>query len=74
MEEVQDARFLHTIESGHPDKCGFIFCLQEEDSSINIGKDFTALAVEVSEGRHHEEIIDNESYELINVDMEGGLG
>ena len=26
--------------------------------------------MEVSEGHHHEEIIDNENYELMNVDME----
>ena len=31
------------------------------------------MEVEVSEGHHHEESIDNESYELVNFDMEGGL-
>ena len=29
--------------------------------------------MEVSEGHHHEESIDNESYGLVNVNMEGGL-
>ena len=29
--------------------------------------------MEVSEGNQHEERIDNERYELVNVDMEGGL-
>ena len=29
--------------------------------------------VEVSEGHNHEESIDNEIYELVNVDMEVGL-
>ena len=29
--------------------------------------------MEVSEGHCNEEIIDNESYELVNVDMEGGF-
>ena len=31
------------------------------------------MVVEISEGDHHEEIIDNESYEIVNVDIEGGL-
>ena len=29
--------------------------------------------MEVSEGHHHEESIYNERYELVNVDMEGGI-
>ena len=29
--------------------------------------------MEVSEGNHHEEIFDNESYELVNFDKEGRL-
>ena len=66
-------RLSHTRESGHPAKCGRIVCIQEEDPSANIGQDWNALAVEVSEGHHHEESIDNESYELVNFDMEGGL-
>ena len=60
-------------ESGHPDKCGRILCLQEEDPSIKIGQDWTSLAAEVSEGNYHGEIIDNERYELVNVDTEVGL-
>ena len=35
-------------ESRHPDKCGRILCLQEEDPSVKIGKGWTALAVKVS--------------------------
>ena len=66
-------RLLHTRESVHPAKCGNIVCLQEEDPSVKIGKDWTALAVEVSEGHHHKKSIDNESYEIVNVDMEGGI-
>ena len=31
------------------------------------------MAVEVSEGHHHKESVDIESYELVNVDMEGGI-
>ena len=27
----------------------------------------------MSEGHHHKGIIDNERYELLNVDMEGGI-
>ena len=59
------------IESGHPDKCRRIVFRQEEDTSFKIGQDWTALVVEVIEVHHHEESIGNESYELINVDMEG---
>ena len=44
-----------------------------EGPSIRIGQDLIALVVEVSEGHHHEESIDNESYEIVNFDMEGGL-
>ena len=54
VSEVRDVILSHTRDSGHPDKCGRIFCLQEVDSSINIRWDWTALEVEVSEGRHHE--------------------
>ena len=58
-------------EYGHPTKCGCIFFLQEEDLSVKIGQYWTALVVEISEEHHHKEIIDNEIYELMNVDMEG---
>ena len=37
VEYVHDVRFLHTRESGNPDKCGRILCLQEEDPSVKIG-------------------------------------
>ena len=60
-------------ESRHPDKHRHIVCLQEEDPSVKIGQDWTTFVVEASEGHHHEKIIDNESYELVNVDMGGGL-
>ena len=73
MTEVHDVIFTHTRESKHTDKCGRIVCLQEEDPSVKIGQDCTALEVEVSEGYHHEESIDNERYDLVNVDMESGL-
>ena len=61
-EEVHNVRFLHMQESGNPDKSRRIVCLQEEYPSANIGQDWTALAVEVSEGHHHKEGIDNERY------------
>ena len=73
MAEVHGVGFLHTRETGHPDKIGCIVCLQEEDPYVNIWQDWTALEVEVREGYHHEEVIYNESYELVNVDIEGGL-
>ena len=66
-------RLLHTRESGNPDKCGHIVCLQEEDPSVKIKQDWTSLELEVSDGHSHEESIDNERYELVNVDMEGGI-
>ena len=71
--EVNNVRLSHTRESVHPDKCGCIVCIQEEYTSIKIGQDWNAFAVEVSEGHYREESIDNESYELINVDMEDML-
>ena len=59
VKEVHDGILLHTRESRHPVKCRHIVCLQEEDKSTNIGQDWTALAVEVSEGHNHGENIDN---------------
>ena len=73
MAEFHDVILSHTIESGHPDKCGRIVCLQGEDPSVKIGQDWTTLAMEVSGRQHNEENIDTESYELVNVDMEGGI-
>ena len=35
--EVHDVRLLHMRESGDPDKCRRIFCLQEEYSYVKIG-------------------------------------
>ena len=60
-------------QSGHTYNCGRIVYLQEEDPSIKIGQDWTSLAAEVSEGHYHGEIIDNERYNLVNVDTEVGL-
>ena len=62
-----------TKESGYSAKCGRILCLQKEEPSFKNVQDWTALAVEVSEGHCNEEIVDNESYEIVNVDMEGGF-
>ena len=71
--EFQDMRLSYTREYIHPEKCKSIVSIYEEDLSVNIGQDWTALAVEVSEVHHHEESIDNESYEIVNVYMEVGL-
>ena len=60
-------------ESRYLDKRRRIVFFQEEYPSVKIGHYWTSLVVEVSEGHHHGEIIDNEIYELMNVDMEGGL-
>ena len=71
--EVHVVRFSHARESGHPDKCGRIFCLHEEDPFVKIGQDWTTLAIGFSKGNNHKESIDNEIYELVNVDTEGGI-
>ena len=71
--EVHDVIFLYTRESGHPAKYGRIICIQEEYPSVKIRYYWTSFAVEVSEGHHHEESINNESYGLFNVDTEGGI-
>ena len=52
--EVHDIIFMNIRDSRHPTKCGRIVCLQEEDTSVKIGQDWTALVVEVSEGYYHE--------------------
>ena len=62
MTEVHDVIFMRTRESINPDNCGHIVCLQEEEPYVNIGQDWTALAVKVSEVYHNEESIDNDSY------------
>ena len=69
MTEVHDVIFTHTRESRHLDKRGRIVYLQEKDTLVNIGQDLTSFAVEVSEGHHHEERVDNERCELANFDM-----
>ena len=71
--EFQDMRLSYTREYIHPEKCKSIVSIYEEDLSVNIGQDWTALAVEVSEGHHCKESMNNEGYEIVNIDMEGGL-
>ena len=71
--EVHVVRFSHGRESGHPDKCGRIFCLHEEDPFVKIGQDWTTLAIGFSKGNNHKESIDNEIYELVNFELEIGL-
>ena len=62
--------FTHMRESRYLDKRRRIVFFQEEYPSVKIGHYWTSLVVEVSEGHHHGEIIDNEIYELVNVDVE----
>ena len=57
--EVHYVRFTLTRESIHPAKREHIVCLQEEYLPVKIGKDWTTLAVEVSEEHHHKKIIYN---------------
>ena len=67
--KVDSVGLARAREVRHPAQGGGIVGFQEEYPSILVGDEGMSVIVVVFEGEHHEESIDNDSYELVDVDV-----
>ena len=70
--KVNKVRIMRLREVHHPTQCGGFISLQEEYPSILVRDERMSMVIVKYRGEHHEESIDNDTNEFMDVDVPRG--